>query len=181
MTPAGFPFPFPPRPVSVAVSSPRFNMVEQLKAQDAAARKLISTGKYFLSKFIPESESNTRLALDWFAEAFIEFLTCGSQQQIESLELMEKAQQEALARYQQEQPSAEENLVKLTEERDRMAEQVQKAEEGIDQFPVSELRPMFEAAVLGPLRRQLEYLEAQISSYQKQMENAAAEAGESPG
>ena len=143
-------------PASVVIDAEFFDPARQIKAQDAAARSLAHAAAQFLHEAFPTVEIGT---VDCLRDALIGFVCCGTEEQLRNIEGWEPE-------------TDEQRLIKLVNERDKLSEQVQQIETGIESIP-EELRGMMRATSLVFYNEQLESVEKQISELQESIEQRA--------
>ena len=156
-------------PASVVIDAEFFDPARQIKAQDAAARSLAHAAAQFLHEAFPTVEIGT---VDCLRDALIGFVCCGTEEQLRNIE----RQKEMMARYPLpkgwEPETDEQRLIKLVNERDKLSEQVQQIETGIESIP-EELQGMMRATSLVFYNEQLESVEKRISELQESIEQRA--------
>ena len=99
-------------------------------------------------------------------QAWAEMRCCGTEEQI-------KGMQAARSSLVYQPPSAEEQLMKLIEERDHETAAIEQAEAAAEEFPVEGMKGVLEATTIAPMRRQLQFTENRISQLQKALEQRA--------
>ena len=142
---------------------PDFDIAEQIKAQDAGWKNLARTAGGFLNAAFP----GHRTEVANLESAFITLMCAGTERQLEAI-----ARQKAFVpdpRFMP--PSAEEQLIELTEQRDRVASQIEAVERGLKDLPAG-VHDMIQATALVPLQDQLKSIEERISNVQAAMEFA---------
>lgn len=161
----------------MSAALPGCDPIEQLKAHDAAIRKLAQAATEFLNELLPPGSRHSR-ALGFVRDAFVEWMCCGSDRQIAALETMRKADAELKTQHPEwfVEKSLEQQMVEATDRVHILQEQIDNAEKARDAFPVEEMRPMLDQTLVQPLKSQLEFLEAQVSQIQRRMEADSANA-----
>jgi len=138
-------------------------VIEQIREQDKAWDKFGCALADFLASAFPQSRYHAGV----LGDAIVQLMTTGSARQIARL----SQPPPSFAPY---GPDPTSILVRLTEERDKVAAQLSQAEGAIhklrDNEKMEAYADLMEATALGPLRGMLENIERQISSVQGTME-----------
>jgi hypothetical protein len=143
-----------------------FDPVDQLRAQDAAAREFAVRAGQFLKQAFP---SVGECYINRLEDAWVGWQCCGIEEQIKGIEA-------SRASMTYNPRSDEEYLMKLIDERDKQQANIEQAEQAVtamaeEQGPA--IAGMMSAGVVGPLRRLLEQTEDQISNLQRSIEQRA--------
>ena len=152
-------------PVIGAYGSVFDERAEQLRAQDAAARRMAFAGAELLKQMFPSVDAS---CVDYFRDSFVGFVCCGTDEQLKQLE-----EQKAQA-IQFSGPSDEERLIQLVQERDRENERIAEMEAACRKFPDGMGDAML-LALKNSVGNALEWKEKEISALQNKIERAHAE------
>jgi len=161
-------------PATPLMFRPFGDPIEQLKRQDAAARNFAQCAGEFLESAFPAASSES---IHRMRDAWIDFICCGTQEQIEQIEESRKQ----VARYPSpiylgpSPQSDEEQLMALIEERDKLTTRIEQALQNADKVPdgAEFMNGIIEEAFINPLRQQLEFTEQRISRLQNDIEQRA--------
>ena len=153
-----------------AMWGPSYGLADQIKAQDAAWKKLAAAGGALLKSLC---DTRHQPQIDELEAALVELVTCGSSRQIEQIEEQEKWAKEFGSQFGSRSaflpPTAEEQLIDLTEQRDKFSFQIEAVKKGMAAIP-EDVRGMIEATALIPLQDQLSRVEERISNVQAALE-----------
>ena len=106
-------------------------------------------------------------------DAYVAWQCCGTDRQIARLEAQRSAQLSMLPLPffpQGYSESPEERMICLIQDRDGLVAELEQAERGLAALPVEGISDVFEASIIGPMRRNLQFKELEISTLQKQIE-----------
>jgi hypothetical protein len=157
----------PGKPVVVS-SGPMFGsepdeFIQQIKEQDAGWARVGHALANFLSTAFPQAKNQA----DALGDAIISLMCTGSERQIARLSQPPPS-------FPAYGPNPTAVLARLVEDRDRVAAQIDQAMQGVEALRKADngdgLSNIFEAGVIGPLRRVLAQIEEQISRVQESME-----------
>lgn len=129
---------------------------------------------YFLQGAHVRFADSLKAALD----AWIAMRCCGTDRQIVRLQKQREDLVSSPFMYPRMNPekTPEDRMIRLIEERDALISELEQAQRGIGQLPVEGMGDIFEASIVAPMRRNLEYKEQEICSLQEQLEDQRANA-----
>jgi hypothetical protein len=147
----------------------------QYQEQDAATRTFAnSIADLLLVYFVEGAQGRFADCLKAARDSWVAMRCCGTDRQIARLEkqradLISTPFMYSGPNYNAKTP--EERMVRLIEERDALAAEIEQAQRGLAALPVEGMGDVFEASIISPMHRNLKYKELEISALQEQVES----------
>jgi hypothetical protein len=148
-----------------------FDIAEQVRAKDTAARDFAVAASHFLKAAFPDVNPGW---IDNLRDSFISWICCGTEKQLEQIEAQNRARREMIAQmppgYSFTPPGLDQQLVDLTDQRDKLIVEIETIKTAIDDYP-EKVREMMTVAMLNPWKERLADIEQRLSNIQSALES----------
>jgi len=149
-----------------------FDYQAQLEQQDAAAKQFAVSAARVLTSLCPLQTD----LIEALRESFVGWVCCGTEQQLRAIR---ESKTHSLP-YEIEIETAEDRLVSLSQRRDKLTVEIERGESSVQDMPEGwPMGGMFDLAIIEPMRKELAYVESEMSRIQRSIEAANARNPES--